>query len=215
MLKTFLFQAIQFSQTILIQTIWLSISIVFVHTELHVKTFQFKKNQFSIRTQFSSIWPIDKTLSGVTNPGQSGPRSDGSDGVLRIPQSSSLTGASPSEILVSYPGHSLRGLTPLQRCSRCILQLPLTEQYSELNVLFQIIQFSISIQFICQTVLFQAIQFCISTQFSSIWPKDKTFIRCYRSRPKWTLDRRQWRGTLHSPMLKHYWNLTIRLFCVI
>ena len=34
-----------------------------------------------------------------------------------FPQSSSITGASPS-------GHTLaRGLTPLQRCSRCILQL--------------------------------------------------------------------------------------------
>ena len=43
--KTFLFQAIQFSQTVLIETI-----------------------QFSIRTQFSSIWPIDRTQSGATTP---------------------------------------------------------------------------------------------------------------------------------------------------
>ena len=31
----------------------------------------------------------------------------------------------------------------------------------------------------------------------------------------WTWDRWQWRGTLPSPKLLHYWNLTIRLFCVI
>ena len=41
---------------------------------------------FSISTQFSSIWPIDRTLSGATTPGQSGPGSDGNEGVLCIPQ---------------------------------------------------------------------------------------------------------------------------------
>ena len=47
------------------------------------------------------------TLSGVTTPSQSGPGSDGNEGVLRIPQSSSITGTSPSNCLVSYPGYSL------------------------------------------------------------------------------------------------------------
>ena len=47
------------------------------------------------------------TLSGATTPGQSGPGSNGNKGVLHIPQSSSSTGASPSDCLVSYPGHSL------------------------------------------------------------------------------------------------------------
>ena len=52
--------------------------------------------------------------------------------VLRIPQSSSTAGTSPSDCLVSYPGHSLGGgLTPLQRCSRCILQPLLTRQLVE------------------------------------------------------------------------------------
>ena len=41
---TFLFQAIQFSQTVLIQTIQFSISIVFVYTQLNVKRVPFKKN---------------------------------------------------------------------------------------------------------------------------------------------------------------------------
>ena len=65
---------------------------------------------------------IHRALSSATTPGQSGPRSDGNEGVLRIPQSSSTAGTSPSDCLVSYPGHSLGGLNPLQRSSRCILQ---------------------------------------------------------------------------------------------
>ena len=37
----------------------------------------------------SSIYPIDKILSGATTPGQSGPGSDGNE-VLHILQSSSI-----------------------------------------------------------------------------------------------------------------------------
>ena len=71
--KIFLFQAIQFSQTVLIQTIQLSIGIVFIYTQLNVKTVLLQTIQFSISTQFSSIWPINRALSGVTTPGQSRP----------------------------------------------------------------------------------------------------------------------------------------------
>ena len=61
----------------------------------------------------SSILAIDRALPCATTPGQSGPGSDGNKGVLRIPQSSNITGASPSDYLVSYPGHSLgRGVLP-------------------------------------------------------------------------------------------------------
>ena len=68
-------------------------------------------------------------LSGATTPGQIGPGGDGHEGVLRIPQSSSIAGTSPSDCLVSYSGHSLgEGLTPLQRSSRCILQPQPTER---------------------------------------------------------------------------------------
>ena len=94
--------------------------------------------------------------------------------------------------------------------------------------LLQTIQFSIQKQFYfkqfsfaevrslnVKTVLFQAIQFSISTQFSSIWPIDRTLIRCYHPRPEWTWEQWQWKGTRHSPKLQHYWNLTIRLFSVI
>ena len=53
------------------------------------------------------IWPIDKTLSGATTPSQSGPGNDDNKGVLRILQSSSITEASSSDCLVSYPRYSL------------------------------------------------------------------------------------------------------------
>ena len=57
--------------------------------------------------QHSSFWAIDRTLSGITILGQSGPGSNGSEGLLHISQSSSITWISPSDCLVSYPGHSL------------------------------------------------------------------------------------------------------------
>ena len=41
-------------------------------------------------TQFSSIWPIDRTLSGAATSGQSGSGRDDNEGVLRIPQSSGI-----------------------------------------------------------------------------------------------------------------------------
>ncbi len=54
------------------------------------KTVLFQAIQFRI----SSIWPIDRALSGVTTQGQSGPGSDGNEGVLQIPQISKA-GTSP------------------------------------------------------------------------------------------------------------------------
>ena len=54
----------------------------------------------------SSFGTIDKTLSDATTLGLSGLGSDGNEGVLRIPQSSSITRASLSDCLMSYPGHS-------------------------------------------------------------------------------------------------------------
>ena len=57
--------------------------------------------------QFSSIWPINRTLSGATILGQSGSGSNGNEEVLHISQHSSITGTSPSDCLVSYAGHSL------------------------------------------------------------------------------------------------------------
>ena len=63
-------------------------------------------------TQFSSIWPRDRILSGATTPGQRGSGRNGNEGVLRIPQSFSITEASPSDCLVSYLGHSLKESYP-------------------------------------------------------------------------------------------------------
>ena len=40
-------------------------------------------------------------------------------------------------------------------------------------------------------------------------------IRCYLYGPEWTWERWQWRCTLHSPKLQHYWCFIIRSFSVI
>ena len=134
MSKTILFQAIQFSQTVLIQPTQFCISIYFVYTQLNVKTVLFQTIQFNVSTvamskivpfqnnsvhslninsinmHFSSIWPINRTLSGATTLGQGGLGSDGNEGVLRIPQS--ITRTSPSDCLELYSGRSLVGSYP-------------------------------------------------------------------------------------------------------
>ena len=60
-------------------------------------------------------------LSGTPIPGQWGPGSNVNGGVLCNRQSYSNNETSASDCLVSYSGHSLGDLTPLQRCSRRIL----------------------------------------------------------------------------------------------
>ena len=60
----------------------------------------------------SSVWPIDRTLSGAITPGLNGPRSNCNIGVLPILQNSSITGASPSDCLVSHPEHFLGEFYP-------------------------------------------------------------------------------------------------------
>ena len=101
------------SRTVLFQTIQFSIQkqFHFKVRSLNVKTVLFQVIQLSISTHFSSIWPIDRSLSGATILGQSGPGSDGNEGVICISQSSSITGTSPSDCLVWYPGHLLGGLS--------------------------------------------------------------------------------------------------------
>ena len=106
---------IQFSQTVLIQTIPFCISVVFVYTQTNIKTVLFQTIEFNISTQFSSIWPIVRVLSGATTPGQSESGSDGNKAVFHILQSSSISGASHLDSLVSYPGHSNGGVVPLCR----------------------------------------------------------------------------------------------------
>ena len=48
----------------------------------------------------------------ATTLGQSRYGSGGNEGLLCIPQSSSITGTSPSDRLVSYSGHSLKRSYP-------------------------------------------------------------------------------------------------------
>ena len=56
-------------------------------------------------------WSIVCTLTGITNPGQSRPGSNGDKEVLYISQSS-RTGVSPSDCLMLYPGHPGGGYYP-------------------------------------------------------------------------------------------------------
>ena len=60
-----------------------------------LKTVLFQTIQFSISTQFTC-------QSGATSLGQSRPGSDGSEGLRQIPQTSSITGISQLDFLVSY-----------------------------------------------------------------------------------------------------------------
>ena len=59
----------------------------------------------------SSIWPINKIQSGATTPSQSEPGTDGNERVPCIVWSSSITGTSLSDCLMSYLGHLLGGGT--------------------------------------------------------------------------------------------------------
>ena len=85
-------------------------------------------------------------------PGQSGPGTNGNEGVLHIPHSPSITGTSPSDFIVSYPGHSWGGY-PCAELQSVYSTVPTDWAIDRVNVktvLFQIIQFSISTQFRCQ-----------------------------------------------------------------
>ena len=120
------------------------------YTQLNVKTVPFQTIQFSISMQFSSIQTIDRALTGATILGQSGPGSNSNKGVLYIPQSSSITGTSPSDCLVSYPGHSLGEFYPFAEVQLMYSTAPADWAIHRVNVktvLLQIIQFSISTQF--------------------------------------------------------------------
>ena len=79
------------------------------------QTVLFQAIHLSISAQFSSIWPIERTLSGATTPSQSGPGSEGNEEVLCILQRSNITGASPSDFLVSYQDTFVGGVLDLWR----------------------------------------------------------------------------------------------------
>ena len=70
-------------------------------------TIQLNISLHAVKWSNSSICLFDRTLSGANTPGNSGPSSNGNKGVLHIHQSSSIIGASASDCLMSYAGHSL------------------------------------------------------------------------------------------------------------
>ena len=72
----------------------------------------------------NSIWPIDRTLFAATSPSMSEPGSSGNERVLCIPQSSSITGVSVSEWLMSCTGHSLWEVLPLYKASFGVFYSP-------------------------------------------------------------------------------------------
>ena len=112
------------------------------------KTFPLQAIQFTQTIQFSI-----SMLLVLFNPqiGPSGPGSNGNEGVLRIPQSSSTAGTSPSDCLVSYPGHSLGGGSyPSAEVQSVYSTAPADWAIHRVK---------------CHTVLFQKIQLSISTQF--------------------------------------------------
>ena len=63
----------------------------------------------------SSVWPIDRILSGAITPSQSGPGSDGNERVLGIPQILTITVASSSDCFVSYQDARWNGVLSLCR----------------------------------------------------------------------------------------------------
>ena len=82
--------------------------------------------------------------------------SNGNEGVLRVSQSSSITGTSPSDCLGSYLGHSLGEggesypSSEVQSVYSTASANWAIHRVNVKTVLFQISQFSISTQFKCQ-----------------------------------------------------------------
>ena len=65
---------------------------------------------------------MDRALSGATTLGQSGPGSDGNEGVLHIPKAPALLEPHHQIVLCHIQDTRCGSLTPLQRSSRYILQ---------------------------------------------------------------------------------------------
>ena len=70
----------------------------------------------------SSIWPLDNTLSDTTTPGRSGPGSNGNEEYSTLSKALALLELH-YQIVSCHLQDICWGIpTPLQRCSRCILQ---------------------------------------------------------------------------------------------
>ena len=94
---------------------------------------------------FSSIWPIDRTWSGATTPDQSGPGSDDNERVLRIPQSSSITGTSLLYCLGSYTGHLFGGGSYLSAKKQSVYSTAPVDCATHLTVCKQVINIQIEL----------------------------------------------------------------------
>ena len=131
----------------------------------------------------SSIWPIDRNLSDAITPAMRGPGSNGNGGIHGILQSSSITGASPSDYLVSYLGHLLEKSYPLQRCSQCILQpQPTGPSYNKVNMCIGKVWFVIDrLLIIWKSDFTDKIIIMSCRQHGYPWPSLATFP--YRSSP--------------------------------
>ena len=85
----------------------------------------------------------------------------------------------------------------------CISLVFLHAQLIVKTILIQTIQFSVSMEFKCQNSSISsnsvqhkyAVQFCLTQRWNP--------IRRYHTRPEWTLEQWQLRGTPHSPKVKH------------
>ena len=100
MSKTAPFQTIQFSISTQFKSKYSLIVKNISISSYSVKSISSNSNnsvQHEYAVQFYGLKPIDRALSGTTIPGN-----NSNEGVLRIPQSCSITGTSQSDYLVSY-----------------------------------------------------------------------------------------------------------------
>ena len=111
----------------------------------------------------SSIWPIERTRLGAITLGQSGPGSNGTEGVLQISQSSKI-GVSQPDCFVSYLGHSLGVILLLSRdaveYSKASVDLACSYQVFEMN--FRDVSFKAPIAKILPKIFFLLIQLILS-----------------------------------------------------
>ena len=123
---------------------------IFKHKQFYFKQFSLaykdnfiSGNSFRTSTQFSSIWPVDRTLS---TSGHSGPGWNGNEGVLSILQSSSITGASSSDYLVSYPERSFGESYPSAKMQSVFSAAPADWESLKLDfkAMFQVIDANLS-----------------------------------------------------------------------
>ena len=96
-----------------------------------------------VSVQFSSIYTIDRALSGATISVRSGPGGNGNEGVLCISQSPSITHGG------GYPSAEVQSVYSTAPADWLIVCTVLNDQ----TYLILKTQFSISLQFKCQIII--------------------------------------------------------------